>query len=192
LSELEKRLGLIHRIIVPDQDHPREYAILVTDQRSIFLRQPTTRSSFVLRGEMRYGTALVTDVIPKKLEDFEQTSLESLANDSQNLSVPHQTVSSLVVRRGEPEFRLRDFFIWLTMRRQGHMFRVYDFELHYRKGENPSQIKFFLVPLGMYFKPKRQTQTRADILHDYAMEALRVYQSVLSSSVITKPDDERN
>jgi len=65
----ERRLALIHRVIVPNKEYPKEYAILVTDRRSIFIRQKKTRSSFVLRGEMRYGTALVTDVIPKTLED---------------------------------------------------------------------------------------------------------------------------
>ena len=65
----ERRLALIHRVIVPNKEYPKECAILVTDRRSIFIRQKKTRSSFVLRGEMRYGTALVTDVIPKTLED---------------------------------------------------------------------------------------------------------------------------
>jgi len=61
----EKRLALIHRVITPDKEYPKEYAILVTDTRSIFIHQRKTRSSFVLRGEIRFGTALVTDVNPK-------------------------------------------------------------------------------------------------------------------------------
>jgi len=56
----ERKLALVHRVIMPDKDYPKEYAILVTDRRSIFIRQEKTRSSFVLRGEMRYGTAMVT------------------------------------------------------------------------------------------------------------------------------------
>ncbi len=84
----ERRLALIHRVIVPDKEYPREYAILLTDRRSIFIRQKKTRSTFVLRGEMRYGTALVTDVTPKTLEDYEPNSLESLRADSANLTVP--------------------------------------------------------------------------------------------------------
>jgi hypothetical protein len=74
----ERRVALIHRVIVPDREYPKEYALLVTDRRTIFIRQKKTRSSFVLRGEMRFGTALVTDVMPKTLGDYEQTSLESL------------------------------------------------------------------------------------------------------------------
>src|SRR6266705_3163739 len=86
----ERKLALVHRVIVPDEDYPKEYAILVTDRRSILIRQQKkTRSSFVLRGEMRYGTAMVTDVQPKTLKDYENTSLESLAADAWNIAGPH-------------------------------------------------------------------------------------------------------
>jgi len=66
-SELvpEKRLTLIYRVIVPDEDYPKEYAILVTDRRLVFIHQNKTRSTFWLRREMSYGTALITDIAPK-------------------------------------------------------------------------------------------------------------------------------
>ena len=182
----ERRLALIHRVIVPDKDYPKEYAILVTDRRSIFILQRKTRSSFVLRGEMRYGTALVTDVQPKTLEDYEKTSLKSLATDASNIAIPHDTVISLVMTKGEPKFRLRDFFVWLTMRRQGHKFHVYDFEMNYRgKANLETGIRFYMVPLGVYFKPRRQTQTRETILREYAMDALQIFQKVLPNRIIS-------
>jgi hypothetical protein len=187
----ESRLVLIHRVIVPHEEYPREYAILVTDRRSIFIRQEKTRSSFVLRGEMRYGTALVTDVTPKALEDYENTSEEALTTDSANLTVPHEAVVSLVMRRGEPKFRMRDLFIWLTMRRQGHKFRVYDFEMNYRLSQNgEGRIRFYAVPLGVYFKPRRQTQSRETILRDYGMDVLEVFRKVLPAKVISSSDAE--
>jgi len=184
--ELERKLALLHRVIVPDKDYPKEYAILVTDRRSIFIRQKKTRSSFVLRGEMRYGTALVTDVQPKTLEDYEKTSLKSLATDASNIAIPHDTVISLVMTKGEPKFRLRDFFVWLTMRRQGHKFHVYDFEMNYRDNTNlETGIRFFMVPLGAYFKPRRQTQTRETILREYAIDVLQIFQNVLPNRIIS-------
>lgn len=182
----ERRLALIHRVIVPDKDYPKEYAILVTDRRSIFIRQKKTRSSFVLRGEMRYGTALVTDLEPKTLEDYEGTDLESLAADSSNVAIPHDSVTSLVTSEGEPKFRLRDLWVWLTMKRQGHKFHVYDFEMSYRDGaDQENRIKFYAVPLGAYFKPRRQTQTRETILRDYALDALQIFRKVLPESIIS-------
>jgi len=183
----ERRLALIHRVIVPNKEYPKEYAILVTDRRSVFIRHKKTRSSFVLRGEMRYGTALVTDVMPKTLEDYEQTSLESLTADSANLTVSHEALVSLVMRKEEPKFRLRDFFVWLTMRRQGEIFQVYDFEMNYRLSPNrETGIRFYMVPLGAYFKPRRQTKSRETILREYAMDALGIFQRVLPDR-ITSP-----
>ena len=183
----ERKLALVHRVIVPDEDYPKEYAILVTDRRSIFIRQQKkTRSSFVLRGEMRYGTAMVTDVQPKTLKDYENTSLESLAADASNIVVPHEAVVSLVMTKGEPNFRLQDLFIWLTMRRQGHKFRVYDFEINYRdSADQETKIRFYTVPLGVYFKPRRQTQTRETVLREYAMDALENFQKVLPNRVMS-------
>ena len=184
--ELERKLALVHRVIVPDKDYPKEYAILVTDRRSIFIRQKKTRSSFVLRGEMRYGTALVTDVQPKTLEDYEKTSLKSLATDASNIAIPHDTVISLVMTKGEPNFRLQDLFIWLTMRRQGHKFNVYDFEMNYRdSGNQETKLRFYMVPLGVYFKPRRQTQTRETILREYAIDVLQIFQKVLRNRIIS-------
>lgn len=182
----ETRLALVHRVIVPDKDHPKEYAVLVTSRQSIFILQRKTRSSFVLRGEMRYGTALMTDVQPRTVEDYENTNLESLAAEPSNIVVPHDTVMSFVMTKGEPEFRWRDLFIWLTMRRQGHKFRVYDFQMNYRDSANQERvIRFYMVPLGVYFKPRRQTQTRERILCDYAMDALEIYRKVLPAEVIS-------
>lgn len=182
----EGRLALIHRVIVPDKEYPKEYAILVTEGRSIFIRQKKTRSSFWLRGEMRFGTALVTNVIPKTLEDYEQTSLESLTADSANLTILHEAVISLVMSKGEQKSHVYDFFIWLTMRRQGNSFQVYDFEMNYRGSPNrETRIRFYMVPLGAYFKPRRQTKSRETILREYAMDALEIFQKVLPARIIS-------
>src|SRR5438128_10535276 len=124
----ERKVALVHRVIVPDKDYPKEYAILLTDRRSIFILQRKTRSSFVLRGEMRYGTALVTDVQPKTLEDYENASLESLAVEPANIAVPHDAVISLLMSNGEPNVRLQDIFIWLTTSIHGHKVHGHDFE----------------------------------------------------------------
>jgi len=47
----EKRLALIHRVILPDKEYPKEYALLVTDSRSIFIRLEKTGAAigFVAR-----------------------------------------------------------------------------------------------------------------------------------------------
>src|SRR6266705_2203830 len=163
----ERRLALIHRVVVPDEEYPKEYSILVTDQRSIFIRQEKTRSSFVLRQEMRIGTAHVTDVIPKALEDYEETSLQTLKAD-------------------KFEYRKRDFFVRIVMKRQKEIFQVYNFEMNYwQSPDRKVAIRFYAVPLGMYFKPRRQPQTRETILREYAADTLQIFREVLPTRIIT-------
>ncbi len=183
----ERRLALIHRVIIPDEEYPKEYAILVTDQRSIFIRQEKTRSSFVLRQEMRIGTALVTDVIPKSLEDYEETSLQTLTADSRNLTVPHDSVTSLVMKADRVEYRKRDFFVRIVMKRQKEIFQVYNFEMNYwQSPDRKVSIKFYAVPSGVYFKHRRQTQTRETILREYAADTLQIFREVLPTRIITQ------
>jgi hypothetical protein len=72
------------------------------------------------------------------------------------------------------------------MRRQGHKFHVYDFEMNYRDSvSQETKIRFYMVPLGMYFKPRRQTQTRETILREYAMDALQIFEKVLPNIIIS-------
>src|SRR5881397_4034249 len=182
----EKRVAIIHRVIIPDEDFPKEYAVLVTDRRSVLIRQRKNRSSFVLRGEMRYGTALVTDVVPKSLEDYENTTIESLGSDSENLTIPHSSLLSVVLKKEVPKFRLRDTFIWLTMRRQGEIFQVYYLDITYLKNQNEQRkVQMYMVPLGTYFKRRRLAQTRETILREYALEGIRSYQQVLPAGIVS-------
>jgi hypothetical protein len=44
-------------------------------------------------------------------------------------------------------------------------------------------IKFYMVPLGAYFKPRRQTQTREAILREYATDTLEIFQKVLAAKI---------
>src|SRR5215472_8782280 len=185
IADTEKRLALIHRVLVPDEEYPREYAVLVTDTRSVFIRQPKTRRSFVLRGEMKYGTALVTDVPLKSLADYETTSLEALTTDPQNLVFPHQSVVSFLMKADKLKFHLLEFWQWLTMRMQKEIFQVYNFEIRSQQGLVPAdRITFYAVPIGTYFKPRRENLTRVTILREYAMGILETYRRVLPAGII--------
>ena len=137
----------------------------------------------MLRQEMRIGTALVTDVMPKTIEEYEQTSLQTLESDSQNLTVPHGAITSLAMKADELVHRKRDFFIWMVMKRQKEIFQVYNFDMNYRDNlEHEKTVRFYAVPVGAYFKPRRQAQTREAILRDYAMDALQIFREVADCS----------
>lgn len=186
----ERRIALIHRVIVPHKESPIEYSIPVTNQRSIFIRLEKTRSDFVLRREMSYGTALITDVTPIKLEDFDSTSLETLTTDIDNISVPHGSIVSLGIKKEVPRPRWYDFVVRLTMKMQKQVFQVYNFEMVYRNNMGQeSVIKFYMVPLGAYFKPRRQTQSRETILREYTADAIAIFQTVIPDKIVSPSFD---
>lgn len=134
---------------------------------------------------MKYGTALITDVSPKTLADYEQSSPDSLSNDAANITVPHQAVISFELLKDARKPGLLDFFVRLTMRMQKEEFQVYNIEMTYETNQNRREmIKFYMVPLGAYFKPRRQTETRETILREYALENLQIFREVLPSGIL--------
>jgi len=48
-----------------------------------------------------------------------------------------------------------------------------------RKPSHETAMKFYLVPLGAYFKPRRQTRSREIILREYALEALKAFRNAI-------------
>jgi hypothetical protein len=46
-------------------------------------------------------------------------------------------------------------------------------------------IKFYAVPMGAYFKPRRQTKTREVILREYADDILEISRGVLPAETLS-------
>ena len=107
--------------------------------------------------------------------------------DTANIAIPHEVVISLVMKKEKHKLGRYDFFVRLTMKMQKEQFQVYNFELSYRQTHHPeiTMIKFYMVPLGAFFKPRRQTQTRETILREYAMEGLEIFRKVLPAGVVS-------
>jgi hypothetical protein len=77
-----------------------------------------------------------------------------------------------------------NLFVRLTMMFQKEDFQVYNIELNYWAVQNRKEmIKFYMVPLGAYFKPRRQIQNRDTILREYALENLEIFRKVLGDKI---------
>jgi hypothetical protein len=158
----EQRLALIHRVMISEPDYPKEYAILVTNRRLIFIRLDKVRSTFALRGEMRWGSEIASPVVAKTLKDFEGKDIESLASFPGNFSISNDSVTELFLVEGT------------------HKYHVNLVELKYRTdSDGEKTITFYLVPLGTYVKPLRAKQSRDEILKDYALNSFKVLEGVL-------------
>lgn len=160
----ERRIALIHRVMVPDSDYPKEYAILVTDKHLVLIRQKKVRRTFALRGEMRWGSEISSPVVAKTLKDYEGQSVESLSSDPNNISINNDSIAEMSLAPGE------------------HRYRVHHVNLTFNSvSEKP--LTLYLVPLGTYTKPLRAKQSREEIMRNYAVESFKVLQSVLPPGV---------
>jgi hypothetical protein len=63
---------------------------------------------------------------------------------------------------------------------------VFEFEMSYRQNpDREARIKFYMVPLGAYFKPKRETKSRETILREYAMDAVELFRQAIPAHVVS-------
>lgn len=163
MSAQENRLGLVHRVLAAHRGL-KEYAILVTDKRSIFIQQPQSRNSFMLRTEIVSGSSGRTTLQPKKLGDYSKWAIGSLESEPQNFSFAHTSVTKLIVGIGG-------------------FFPVYHFNFTYRGDERTESQVFYAVPLETYESADGQ-QPRDVVLREYAESIFALYQRVLPTSII--------
>jgi hypothetical protein len=122
VSVPERRLGLVHRVIAAHRGM-NEYCILITDRRSVFVKQPRSQGRLALRAEILSGSPPRTTVPPKALEDFSRAAIGSLESDEENVSVLHERVTKLTVG-------------------VGGLFPVYHFDLEYSSDERKLSLVF--------------------------------------------------
>jgi len=153
---------LIHRVIIPDVDYPKEHAVLVTDKRLLFIRQEKVRKTLALRGEMRWGSEIASPVVAKSLSDYEDQTIESLSSAAGNFTIATSSISELILLKGK------------------HKYHVHQIELKYRTDSNRKKsVVLYMVPLGTYVKPMRATQSREAVLRDYAVASFKILEGVL-------------
>jgi len=157
----------MHRVMAADGWSPQEFALLVTTQKLILIRQKKTRSALVLRGEIRWGSEVGSPVVPKTLADYEGVSTEALVADPVNVTIANDSVTEVRLVRG------------------AHRYHVHHIDLSYRADSSHQKhsMTLYLVPLGAYLKPRRTTQSREDILREYAVNSVKTLQDVLPAAV---------
>lgn len=163
VSAPERRLGLVHRVVAAHHGM-NEYAILITDKRSLFIRRTRSQGGFALRAEILSGSPPKANAPPETLEDYSGAAIGSLESDEGNVSVPHESVTKLVIG-------------------VGGLFPVYHFDLEYRSEERRVSLVFYAVPLSTYGQTGVQ-RPREEILREYAQSILALYRQVLSGDTI--------
>ena len=161
----EKKVGLIPRIIVPGGLGPKEYAVLITDKRSIFILEVSSKAGVagVLGGAI--GAAVAQAATTKRTFDYEQSDPDVLATDPKNFVVPHESLERIELKKAM-------------------LGPVYRLNLEYRVQDGKGKrVKSQLVPPSQLIRQKKQEGVGRGVLYlDYAKKVQELYQRALPST----------
>jgi len=159
----EKKIGLVPKLIVLGTMGPKEYALLVTDHRSILVLEKESKAGIAGALGGAAGALIAQGLAKERSFDYNQADVQSLALDSKNLTIPHEAIQVL---------QLKKALI-------GPIFR---FELKYRNAEGKDKkLKGQLAPPGAHVKQRKQEgRSKKQIYYDYAKSVQDLYRSALS------------
>lgn len=103
----ERKVALVPRIVVSGAIGPKDYALLLTTSRSIFVLENASRAELgaILGGVI--GAAVADAVTQKKCVDYRLADPSALAVDEKNICVPHTSLKGLELKKKWSGYHIR-------------------------------------------------------------------------------------
>jgi hypothetical protein len=159
----ERKIALIPKVVVTSRMGPKEYALLVTNARSILVLEKDSKAGLAGMAGGVIGSAIAQAAATRKTFDYEKGDLQWFAANPKNLIIPHQAMEKIKMKKA-------------------FLNPVYRMQVHYRTAVNDrKKINAFLRPPGeLVSQQKAQGLGRGQIHLDYARKVQEVYRQVLS------------
>ncbi len=103
----ERRIALIPRVVVSGAMGPKDYALLLTTSRSIFVLENASKAGIgaVLGGAV--GAAVAEAISERKCTDYSRADPSALAADEANTCIPHSSVRALRLKKNWTGYNIR-------------------------------------------------------------------------------------
>ncbi len=105
--EHETKVALVPRVIVGGAMGPKEYGVLLTNQRTIFVLETASKAGIGAALGGAIGAAIAQAATTRRYVDYESANPDALASDSKNIVVPHTALARIALRRKFGTYRLR-------------------------------------------------------------------------------------
>jgi len=162
---MERRIGLIPKVLVNGALGPKEYGVLVTDQRTIFVLERKTNAAI---GGAVGGIigAIIADALTssERTFDYENDDMQKLVVDEKNIVVPHSQLQSIRLKRGISGCSLR-------------------MEYSDSAGKRRKVKAILSPPTDLVARRKKEGVKSKVVLADYARGAQNVYERALPASI---------
>ncbi len=165
---MENRIALIPRVMMKGAMGPKDYGLLITDRRSIFVLEKASKAA--LLGVL--GDALLSD---KKEVDYAGEDIEKLASDEQNTVVPHENIQKLHLKKGFSSYTMSNAYTLLV-------------DYADPAGKTRS-VKAFLVPSNEFLAlKKKEGVDKKTAIEEYARSARNAFERALGASAAAKAE----
>ncbi len=161
----EKKVGLIPRITVQGSLGPKDYAVLVTDRRSIFVLESSSKAGIAGAIGGVIGAAVAQAATSRRTFDYERSEPDVLATDPKNFVISHQFLEKIEMKKGM-------------------IGPIYRFNIEYKTQEGKGKkVKGQLVPPNELWRQRKQEGVPGRVVyHDYASKVQEVYQRALPAT----------
>jgi hypothetical protein len=162
---LERKVGLIPKVMISGPLGLKEYGVLVTDRRTIFVLEK--KSSAAIGGAIGGAIgAIIADAITssERTYDYENENPDRLGSDERNVVVPHDQISRIRLKKGLSGCSL--------------LMEYSDSSGKARK------VKAMLMPPPELIQRRKSEGVKGKaVVADYAKSAQRVFELALPASV---------
>jgi len=163
----ERKIGLAPRVMAQGAMGPKEYAVLVTDRRSIFVLEFKSKAGIggALGGMI--GAAIASAADSRMSFDYENENPEMLASEKGSIAIPHDSLEHVRFKSGM-------LGNWM--------------QIEYRSEEGKTKkLGVSLVPPNDYMKEKKDNGVKGKAaMHEYVNEVQSLFRRALPLTAASK------
>ncbi len=165
---MENKIALIPRVMMKGAMGPKDYGLLITDRRSIFVLENASKAA--LLGAL--GDALLSD---RKDVDYAGKNVEELASDARNTVVPHENLQKLHLKKGFSSYTMSSAYTLLVD--------------YIDSAGKARSVKAFLVPSNQFLAMKKKEGVdKKTATEEYARSARKAFEQAIGASVTGKAE----
>lgn len=161
----ERRVAVIPRVLVQGALGPKEYGILLTSERSIFVLEKSSKAGVGAIVGGAIGAAIADAVSTKKSSDYGNCDLSALAADDKNICVQHSSVTGLEMKK-----KISGYTMKLQYADQG--------------GKDRKLTGMLMMPDELTAKRKTEGVKAKVAMEEYAKMARQAFELAMPPSVI--------
>jgi len=102
----EMKIGVIPKVVVQGAFGPKEYGILLTNKRTLFVQSSPNKAKATAWFGL-VGGLIADSLKPDEAVDYAGADIEELRKDSNNISVRHEKLTRLLLKKGIGGYSLR-------------------------------------------------------------------------------------